>query len=757
MILPPGPGQAGGGSWVEGQPVDLVEVVGDARYADAWALAGGRRGPSARARRRQDSVEVVVKVAATPAPRPLRKSFLADAARRQDLCSPELVPVLDAGLAGDGRPWLATPWYLEGSFGAPGQAVTVDGVLAAARQVAAGLAVFHAVGLVHGNVTPPNVLIAGPGRVALAGSSLPGLSPRRAQDEVADHVPPEVVEGHEWDDRSDVWALGSCVHAWLGGRVPWAEAAGKGVVPWLLAVSTEPPSRARRADVPAWLQALVVECLSGDPQARPAASDLAERLQSSSAPLRSVTVAPRPLAGGRPLGSRYLLLEPIGAGAVGQVWRGQRRSDGAAVAVKVLRPELTSSPEAVARFVRERTTLVGLEHPNVVSVLDLVAEGETLAIVMELVDGRDLRTVLTDCGPLDPRGACGLLAQVAAGVASMHQAGLVHRDIKPENVLVQTTSAGAVARVTDFGLARALDGPSVTRTEQLVGTAEYLAPELVAGRPLTPRADVYSLGVLLYEIVSGHRPFEGEHPAAVLRSHLDENPDRPPGLPDPVWDLVVRMMAKDPASRPAAAEVADQAARLAGGAVGPAPTPAAPPVAGALVGFAAEPASPAPRDGETSAALAALRLEPAPEPPTPTPTRRGTRWYLTAAGLAVVALGAAGAGISFALNHSQGAPIRTQNIDVTTAVTLGAGGTVTITWPAISAPQLDLVLVTVQPAIPGRTSPLTVVSEPSTTDYQVTGIPPGLHCFSAVAAFNGKPPAGIPRAIPSTKECVTVP
>ena len=356
--------------------------------------------------------------------RPLRKSFLADAARRQDLCSPELVPVLDAGLARDGRPWLATPWYLEGSFGAPGQAVTVDGVLAAARQVAAGLAVFHAVGLVHGNVTPPNVLIAGPGRVALAGSSLPGLSPRRAQDEVADHVPPEVVEGHEWDDRSDVWALGSCVHAWLGGRVPWAEAAGKGVVPWLLAVSTEPPSRARRADVPAWLQALVVECLSGDPQARPAASDLAERLQSSSAPLRSVTVAPRPLAGGRPLGSRYLLLEPIGAGAVGQV-------SGAVNAGPMARPwpsrccarSSRRRPKRLPASSRERTTLVGLEHPNVVSVLDLVAEGETLAIVMELVDGRDLRTVLTDCGPLDPRGACGLLAQVAAGVASMHQAG----------------------------------------------------------------------------------------------------------------------------------------------------------------------------------------------------------------------------------------------------------------------------------------------------------------------------------------------
>ena len=432
------------------------------------------------------------------------------------------------------------------------------------------------------------------------------------------------------------------------------------------------------------------------------------------------------------------------------------------MAVKVLRPELTSSPEAVARFLRERTTLVGLDHPNLVSVLDLVAEGETLAIVMEFVDGSDLRTVLADRGPLDDREACGLLAQAAAGVAAVHRAGVVHRDLKPENVLVQTTPAGPAVRVTDFGIARAVGGPSLTRTEQLVGTAEYLAPEVVAGRPLTPAADVYSLGVMLYEMVSGRRPFEAEHPAAVLRGHLDADPARPPGLPDPVWDLLARMLAKDPSSRPTAAEVAEVAAWLAGGAGSPssvfpgAPTVAAP-AAPTPVSPAASPGPPAPHGGETSVALPALRLEPAPEPPAPTRARRGTRWYLTVAGLAVVVLGAAGAGIALALSHSPAQTVRTENVDVTSAVTLGAGGTVTVTWPAISAANFDLVLVTVQPAIPDHTNPLTVVEQPTTTQYQITGIPPGQHCFSAIAAFSGRPPAGVPRATPSTKKCVTVP
>ena len=304
-------GAAPAGSWVEGEPIDLAAVVGDDRYRDARALPGGRRGPSARACRREDRVDVAVKLGAAPAPSALRKAFLAEAARHQALRSPHLVPILDAGVTGDGRPWLTTLWYPDGSFRAGGELGAVDDSVAAARQAAAGLAVLHAAGLVHANVTPPNVLIAGPGQVAVDGSSLPGLTPRLAEGEVAAHVPPEVIEGHAWDARGDVWALASCLFGWLRGQLPWSDAAGKGIVPWLLAVSTDPPARARRADVPAWLETLIEECLWGDPSARPTAAELADRLRGGPAPSRSATVcAPPPGRGPAPRQP----LRPAGAG-----------------------------------------------------------------------------------------------------------------------------------------------------------------------------------------------------------------------------------------------------------------------------------------------------------------------------------------------------------------------------------------------------------------------------------------------------------
>lgn len=794
MSLAPDPGAA----WVEGQPVDLVPIVGDDRYVDAWGLGSGRRGPSARARRRLDRVEVTVKVAGAAARAATRKSFIDAADRRLAVRSPHLAPILDRGISAQGHPWLVVPWFLNGPVGDGNGVVAVDDAVESAQQVATGLAALHGAGLVHANVTPTNVLVAQSGLVALDGSSLPGLAPHLPNGEVGPHVPPEVIEGGDWDPSGDVWSLGSCLHAWLRGKPPWSDAAAKGTVAWLLAVSTEPPARTRRADLPAWLDGLIGECLSGDASGRPTARQVADRLQPGSAPVRTPTLAAPVAAEGRALGSNYVLLEPVGAGATGQVWRGERRWDGQAVAVKLLRPELTSSPEAVARFLRERTTLVGLHHPNLVSVLDLVAEGETLGIVMDLVDGSDLRKLLTDGGPLRSAQACGLVAQVAAGVASMHEAGLVHRDLKPENVLVEQGRA----RVTDFGIARALHGPSVTRTEQLVGTAEYLAPELVAGRPLTPAADVYSLGVLLYEMVCGWRPFEGEHPAAVLRSHLDAEPGRPDGLPDPVWELIVDMMAKDPAERPPARDIATYAAQLEEwlGALGPDaypplpkgsarparpvplaadsggsanarpgwvettdhPRPLADPVPPSVSSHEPAPPGavavdrPAAQGGETSYALAPLRLEPAPAGAGPARPTRGRRWYFTIAGLAVLVLGAAGAGVALSLDHSPAKPIPTTDVDVTTAVTLGSGGTVTVTWPQMQAGNFVLMFVKVQPAIPGRTDPLAAFAQAAPTRYQVTGTPPGRHCFSAVAAFSGQPPAGLGHS-PNPKECLTVP
>ncbi|WP_165975410.1 serine/threonine-protein kinase, partial [Actinomadura rubrisoli] len=212
-----------------------------------------------------------------------------------------------------------------------------------------------------------------------------------------------------------------------------------------------------------------------------------------------------------PLGSLYLLEHVIGSGATGRVWQGRRRADDALLAVKVLRGEFADDMDAVTRFLRQKTVLRGLAHPHLVRVRDLVAEGDVLAIVMDLVDGDDLRRVLA-AGTLRPDQFLTVLGQAAGALAAVHAAGVTHRDIKPENVLVTRRGAEPFALLTDFGLAGIADGAVLTRASQLVGTPAYIAPEAVAGRPAGPAADVYALGVTLYEALAGRRPFHAPNP-----------------------------------------------------------------------------------------------------------------------------------------------------------------------------------------------------------------------------------------------------
>jgi serine/threonine protein kinase, bacterial len=318
----------------------------------------------------------------------------------------------------------------------------------------------------------------------------------------------------------------------------------------------------------------------------------------------------------RRLGSRYTLQERIGQGATGEVWRASVRGERPAVAVKVLRADLRGDPEIVRRFLQERAVMVELRHPNVVSVRDLVVEGDRLAIVMDLVDGHDLRDLLRREGTLPPALACLVASQVAEGLAAAHAAGVVHRDLKPENVLLgHGEDGGPVARVTDFGLAKLVHATSVARLTQVVGTPGYMAPELAGPGPRTAAIDVYALGVLLYELLAGRRPFDGDHPLAVLRAHVEQAPDRPPGLADELWDLIAACLAKDPSERPPAATLV---ARLAS-------------LGSALDGLPALPAGQATPVGEAGSSLGAqptrLRMRPGPEPRPATTTGRRALWH----------------------------------------------------------------------------------------------------------------------------------
>ncbi|WP_055495128.1 serine/threonine-protein kinase [Streptomyces sp. TP-A0356] len=269
----------------------------------------------------------------------------------------------------------------------------------------------------------------------------------------------------------------------------------------------------------------------------------------------------------RPVGSKYLLEEPLGRGATGTVWRARQREaagaeaavagqPGETVAIKVLKEELASDADIVMRFLRERSVLLRLTHPNIVRVRDLVVEGDLLALVMDLVEGPDLHRYLRENGPFTPVAAALLTAQIADALAASHADGVVHRDLKPANVLLKQYDGQMHPMLTDFGIARLADSPGLTRTHEFVGTPAYVAPESAEGRPQTSAVDIYGAGILLYELVTGRPPFSGGSALEVLHQHLSAEPRRPSTVPEPLWTVIERCLRKNPAQRPSAENLA---------------------------------------------------------------------------------------------------------------------------------------------------------------------------------------------------------
>lgn len=260
------------------------------------------------------------------------------------------------------------------------------------------------------------------------------------------------------------------------------------------------------------------------------------------------------------LGGRYELESVLGAGAMARVWRATDLVLGRAVAVKELDPVLARDPEYVERFSQEARNAAMLPaHPGIVTIFDSGAQDATVFLVMELVDGCTLAEELARHGALDPSEACRIAAAVGRALAVAHRAGLVHRDVKPGNIML--TGAGGV-KVVDFGIAHAQSGDALTRTGAVLGSPAYMAPEQITGAAVDGRADLYALGVVLFQMLTGTPPFAGDDSYTVLHRHLGEIPPPPsalrPGLPAALDQAVARLVAKDPAARPAQAEQAAQ-------------------------------------------------------------------------------------------------------------------------------------------------------------------------------------------------------
>ncbi|MFC8502128.1 serine/threonine-protein kinase [Pedococcus sp. NPDC057267] len=338
---------------------------------------------------------------------------------------------------------------------------------------------------------------------------------------------------------------------------------------------------------------------------------------------------------GQVLASRYHLTERIAAGGMGEVWRAHDATLDRDVAVKVLRPDGSDDEAFVERFHAEARHSGGLSHPNIGTVHDFGDDSGTAYLVMELLEGEPLSTIIRDRAPLPQEEVRDVLVQTARALQAAHEAGVVHRDVKPANIVV---NADGYAKLTDFGIARALNEAPMTQTGEVLGTPHYLSPEQAQGQPAGPLSDVYALAVVGYEMLTGRRPFSGDTMVTTALAHVSQPaPQLSDEIGEPLRTTVMAALAKDPAKRPQSAAEFAAALSLPEGQVpehlvAGARSAVAPVVAGAP-GLAPDEALPT-SVLVTTPAQAALRVT---ESTVEHDTRRPA-WLLPVAGIAAVLL-----------------------------------------------------------------------------------------------------------------------
>ncbi|HSO40188.1 MAG TPA: protein kinase, partial [Labilithrix sp.] len=262
---------------------------------------------------------------------------------------------------------------------------------------------------------------------------------------------------------------------------------------------------------------------------------------------------------GRTLPGGYVILDLVGIGGMGRVYRAEQTNLGRTVAVKIIHPHLVGEENAAARFITEARAASRLNHPNSVAVIDFgKTEDGQLYLVMEFLRGKDLARVQYEEGPLSFRRIVSILRQVLAALSEAHHLEIIHRDLKPENIILEPVRTGGdFVKVVDFGLAKMREGagPNITSPGIVCGTPEYMSPEQGRGDPLDPRSDLYAVGVIFYQLLTGRLPFEAESPTQVVLMHITEPPPDPRAaapervIPSLLADVCLMALAKEPQHR----------------------------------------------------------------------------------------------------------------------------------------------------------------------------------------------------------------
>lgn len=253
---------------------------------------------------------------------------------------------------------------------------------------------------------------------------------------------------------------------------------------------------------------------------------------------------------GRILGDRYELIEKIGEGGMAEVYKAKCNKLNRFNAIKILKAEFSSNPEIVDKFKREATAIANLNNPNIIGVLDVGSQDGMNYIVMEYVQGKTLKQIIREEGRLSPERTVNISIQIAKALDCAHKNNIIHRDIKPQNILI---TGDDIVKVSDFGIAKSISSATMTHTTSVMGSAHYFSPEQAKGAYLDARTDIYSLGIVMYEMTTGRLPFEADNPVAIALMHIQDAPRAPkdyvPNLPENLNALILKAMEKEPIKR----------------------------------------------------------------------------------------------------------------------------------------------------------------------------------------------------------------